>query len=79
MTKKIWEETISIYDWVGAKGIIRADYIISNETPVLLEVNTTPGMTATSFIPQQVAAANLSMTNVLSEIIEYEYSKVKSL
>ncbi len=79
MTKKIWEETISIYDWVGAKGIIRADYIISNETPVLLEVNTTPGMTATSFIPQQVAAANLSMTDVLSEIIEYEYSKVKSL
>ena len=35
-------------------------------------------MTPTSFIPQQVAAANLSMTDVLSEIIEYEYSKVKS-
>jgi D-alanine-D-alanine ligase len=62
---------------VNAKGIIRADYIISNDEPVLLEVNTTPGMTATSFIPQQVAAANLSMTQVLTEIIECEYYKLK--
>jgi len=78
MTRKIKETTSLIYDLVGAKGIIRADYIISVNTPVLLEINTTPGMTPTSFIPQQVAAANLSMTDVLSEIIEYEYSKVKS-
>lgn len=79
MTKKIGEETLLIYDLVGAKGIIRADYIISNQTPVLLEVNTTPGMTATSFIPQQVAAANLSLTDILSEIIEFEFSKTNSL
>ena len=36
----------------------------------MLEVNTTPGMTATSFIPQQVAAAGLQMKDVLTEIIE---------
>ena len=36
----------------------------------LLEVNTTPGMTATSFIPQQVRAAGLDIGEVLSEIIE---------
>ena len=36
----------------------------------LLEVNTTPGMTATSFIPQQVRAAGLNIGEVLSEIIE---------
>ena len=36
----------------------------------MLEVNTTPGMTATSFIPQQVKAAGLSMTDVLTEIVE---------
>jgi len=33
-------------------------------------VNTTPGMTATSFIPQQVRAAGMEMRDVLSEIIE---------
>ena len=36
----------------------------------LLEVNTTPGMTATSFIPQQVRAAGLNIGEVLSEIVE---------
>lgn len=75
LTELIQKETARIYDLVNAKGIIRADYIIMEGTPVLLEVNTTPGMTETSFIPQQVAAANLSMTEVLSNIIEFEYSK----
>lgn len=36
----------------------------------LLEVNATPGMTTTSFIPQQVRADNMDMTAVLTEIIE---------
>ncbi len=50
----IQQQTERIYNLVNAKGIIRADFIISNGVPVLLEVNTTPGMTETSFIPQQV-------------------------
>ena len=36
----------------------------------MLEVNTTPGMTATSFIPQQVRAAGLEMKDVLTDIVE---------
>src|SRR5690554_751253 len=76
IAQAIQEETKNIYRLVGAKGIIRADYIIQDSTPVLLEVNTTPGMTATSFIPQQVAAAGLSMSEVLSDIIEKEYKKM---
>jgi D-alanine--D-alanine ligase len=71
--QKLTEE---IYYLIGAKGIIRVDFIISNNVPILLEVNTTPGMTSTSFIPQQVAAAGLDMTQILSEIIEWEYSKM---
>ena len=77
LTTDIQRQTSDIYDLVGAKGIVRADYIICNNEPILLEVNTVPGMTETSFIPQQVEAANLSMTQVLTDIIEYEYSKVK--
>ncbi|MDU1905114.1 MAG: D-alanine--D-alanine ligase [Dysgonomonas sp.] len=69
--------TSKIYDLVGAKGLIRVDFIIKGDTPYLLEVNTTPGMTATSFIPQQVRAAGLDMTDVLTEIIEAEYNKCK--
>lgn len=77
MTQNIQHLTSRIYDLVGAKGIIRADFIISGDTPYLLEVNTTPGMTATSFIPQQVSAAGLNITDVLSEIIECEYQKTQ--
>lgn len=73
LTQQIQQITLNIYDLIGAKGIIRADYIITDDnTPYLLEVNTTPGMTATSFIPQQIAAASLNITNVLTEIIENE-------
>ena len=39
----------------------------------MLEVNTTPGMTPTSFIPQQVQAAGLSMTDVLADIVENQF------
>lgn len=66
--------TLKIYDILGCKGIIRTDYIIAPDGTIqLLEVNTTPGMTATSFIPQQVRAAGMEMRDVLTEIIESHY------
>ncbi len=74
MTDEIQRLTRKIYGLVGAKGIIRVDYIISGDTPYLLEVNTVPGMTQTSFIPQQIAAAGLNITEVLTEIIENEFN-----
>lgn len=62
--------TKQIYAYVQARGIIRIDYIIEADGyPTLLEVNTTPGMTPTSFIPQQVAAAGLEMPSLLEQII----------
>ncbi|MBQ8530030.1 MAG: D-alanine--D-alanine ligase [Parabacteroides sp.] len=75
LTEKIQRETSRIYDILGAKGLIRVDYIIpADGEPKLLEINTTPGMTATSFIPQQVRAAELDIKNVLTEIIENEFN-----
>ena len=71
LTKEVQQLTSRIYDLVGAKGIIRVDYIVSPEGMVrLLEVNTTPGMTGTSFIPQQARAAGIDMKDVMTEIIE---------
>lgn len=74
-TRRVQALTSAIYDILGASGIIRIDYIISkNESGEdvinMLEINTTPGMTQTSFIPQQVRAAGLEMKDVLSEVIE---------
>ena len=68
---KVQALTLKIYDILGCKGIIRVDYILTEGWTInLLEVNTTPGMTATSFIPQQVRAAGLDIKEVLSDIIE---------
>ena len=64
-----------IYEVADCKGIIRADFIIIDEQPYLLEVNTTPGMTATSFIPQQIKAAGLDIKDVMTDIIENELNK----
>ncbi len=85
----IQSETLRIYDIIGANGIIRVDWIITpngqwtmdngqwtGDMPKinLLEVNTTPGMTPTSFIPQQVRAAGLDIKDVLTDIIENKFS-----
>lgn len=70
LTKRIQNLASKIYDLLRCKGIIRVDFIIKNDTIYVLEVNTTPGMTANSFIPKQVKAANLDIKDVLSLIIE---------
>lgn len=72
--RRVSEMTRRIYRVLGCYGIIRIDYILSgtpgDEQINLLEINTTPGMTATSFIPQQVRAAGIDIKDVLSDIIE---------
>lgn len=73
---RIQDLTARIYDLLGCHGIIRNDYIITDGDKInLLEVNTTPGMTATSFIPQQIRAAGLNLTDVLTEIIEDSFQE----
>ena len=73
-TKRVQQMTRHIYRLLGCYGIIRIDYILTGEPGKeqinMLEINTTPGMTATSFIPQQVRAAGLDIKDVLSDIIE---------
>ena len=73
LTDRVQKLSSAIYDILGCKGIVRIDYIISEGDIInLLEVNTTPGMTTTSFIPQQVAAAGLDIKDVMTDIIENE-------
>lgn len=81
-TRRVREITSRIYDILHCNGIIRIDYIISRgkgsdgedvDKINLIEVNTTPGMTATSFIPQQVRAAGMEMKDVLTDIVENQF------
>lgn len=71
LTERVQQLTSKTYDILGCHGIIRIDYIITEGDKInLLEINTTPGMTATSFIPQQVRAAGLDIKDVMTDIIE---------
>ena len=78
LTAALQAETSRIYDILHCNGIIRIDYIVTKNADGtdrinMLEVNTTPGMTATSFIPQQVRAAGLDIKDVLTEIVENQF------
>lgn len=60
-----------VYDLMSMRGIVRIDFIVKKDgTPFVLEVNTTPGQTVTSFIPQQIRAAGMEAKDVFSEVIE---------
>ncbi|MCQ2096020.1 MAG: D-alanine--D-alanine ligase [Bacteroidaceae bacterium] len=88
-TARVKALTKSIYDILGGNGIMRVDYIITKSTRKnesdgsehtvdvinLLEINATPGMTATSFIPQQVRYEGLEMKDVLDEVIQERLRK----
>lgn len=76
LTERVKKLTSAIYDILGCKGIVRIDYIKTEGEKInMLEINTTPGMTATSFIPQQVKAAGLDIKDVMTDIIEEGLSK----
>jgi D-alanine-D-alanine ligase len=63
-----------IYDLCQCAGIVRIDYILKNDEFYFLEVNTTPGMTATSFVPQQIAAMGMTLKDMITLIISDKIS-----
>ena len=70
LKEEIQETSRKIYAHLGCAGLVRVDYICAEDGLYFLEVNTIPGMTAASLVPQMVRAAGLSMTDFLSSIIE---------
>jgi D-alanine-D-alanine ligase len=70
ITKKIWELSSRVYDLLGCRGIVRVDFIMVDEQPYFLEINTVPGMTKESLIPKQAAAAGISLEDLYSMVVE---------
>lgn len=69
-TTAIHNATKNIYRRLGLRGFARVDYIVTSEgIPFLIEVNTNPGMSAASIIPQQLKAAGLNLSESLSQLI----------
>jgi len=68
--EKCQQLTSEIYDLCQCEGIVRVDFILNEGNFYFLEVNTTPGMTETSFIPQQIAAMDRTLQEIITQIIE---------
>jgi D-alanine-D-alanine ligase len=69
-TTTIQNTTKNIYRRLGLRGLARVDYIVTAEgVPNLIEVNTNPGMSAASIIPQQLKAAGLDLTATLTALL----------
>ncbi|MCQ2345046.1 MAG: D-alanine--D-alanine ligase [Paludibacteraceae bacterium] len=71
LAKRIQETTRKIYGLLGAHGIIRVDYIVGKGDVIkFLEVNTTPGMTTASIIPNALEKVGIDIREVMRDIIE---------
>lgn len=70
ITARIQDMASEIYDILRCRGIIRVDGFVRGDEVIMLEVNTTPGMTANSFVPKMVKAMGLTLKEVLTSIIE---------
>lgn len=70
-TKNLVEETAKkVYQSLGMSGFSRADFIIMNEIPHFIEINTNPGLSPQSIFPQQAAIANLNFPDLLENEIQ---------
>lgn len=70
MMKEIQRITQQVYELLNLKGLSRIDFIIQNNVPYLIEVNTVPGLSAQSIIPQQAKFEGITLKNLFSDLIE---------
>ncbi|WP_341215929.1 D-alanine--D-alanine ligase [uncultured Wocania sp.] len=68
--KKVNTVAKKVYEILKMKGFSRSEYIFKNGEPHLLEVNTIPGLTRESILPQQAAAAGISLPDLFDNAIE---------
>jgi|WetSurMetagenome_2_1015567.scaffolds.fasta_scaffold77087_2 D-alanine-D-alanine ligase len=70
--KKVQKYAVKVFKAIGCRDLARADFILSEENSKLyfLEINTIPGMTATSLAPQAAKAAGMEFSEFLDRLIE---------
>ena len=69
--KRLGETAVKVHNALGLKAYSRSDYIVDAKGDIyFLEINTLPGMTPTSLMPQEAAAAGVSYNELCQKIIE---------
>ncbi|MCQ0113083.1 D-alanine--D-alanine ligase [Zhouia amylolytica] len=69
-TEKVAATAKKVYQTLKMKGFSRSEYIFVNNEPYLLELNTTPGLTEASILPQQAEHAGISLSMLFENAIE---------
>lgn len=75
VTDRIQKLSSDIYDLLGCNGIVRVDFILIDLKPYFLEINTIPGMTKESLVPQQAKAAGIHLEDLYSMVVENVLAK----
>ena len=70
LTSEVMEMAAHVHEIVGCRGWSRSDFILTDDGPVWLEVNTVPGLTETSLYPQAAAAAGISYAQMVDLFIQ---------
>ena len=70
MTQKVSEIAKRAYEVLKMKGFSRSEFIFVDGEPFMLEMNTIPGLTTESLIPQQAKAAGISLEDLFTNAIE---------
>ncbi|WP_435415774.1 D-alanine--D-alanine ligase [Polaribacter aestuariivivens] len=68
--EKVEKVAKKVYQILGMSGFSRAEYIFVNDEPYFLEINTVPGLTEKSILPQQAQAAGISLEKLFENAIE---------
>lgn len=71
----VWEISKEVYSLLQLKSIARIDFMVVDDVPHVIEVNTTPGFSAASLVPQMLAEAGISITDFWTEIFQVELAK----
>lgn len=71
-TIKVQEIAKRIYGVLRLRSIVRIDFMLVNDVPYVIEVNTTPGFTEESIVPRMLKYQGLSLKDFWTEIISYE-------
>ncbi|MCD6331711.1 MAG: D-alanine--D-alanine ligase [Bacteroidales bacterium] len=70
LTRSIQDLSLKVFNLLDCRGVVRMDYIIQNDTPYFLEVNTIPGLTRESIVPKQAGKSGLSLKALISMLLD---------
>ena len=72
VTLAVQSQAKKIYDLMGLRAIARIDFMVVNGTPHVIEVNTTPGFSPASIVPQMLGVAQIGIQDFWTSIIQVE-------